>query len=173
MGWTGIHYGDYIASKKDKKAALDAEFGDDVVASAIVNNVYYSAMRRYDGKIFAMVTLIQVDNSEYFNLHYKDMDESMCPCYYDCPKYIMNMLSDTEYDSAKEWRKRVEENRKKPKITLKEGDIVRFAKPIEFTDGCIASIFNVVKYNGRFAFEINGRLYKIRKYKEKKFEIIY
>lgn len=172
MGWTGIHYNGFIASNKDKKEALDAEFGDAVIASTVVNNVYYSAMLRHDGKIFAMVTLIQVDNSEYFNLHYKDMDESMCPLYYDCPKYIMNMLSDTEYDGAKEWRKRVEETRKKPKVTVKEGDIVRFTKPIEFTDGCTINVFKAVKYNGRFVFENNGKLYRIYKYKEKEFEVM-
>lgn len=172
MGWTGIHYNGFIASNKDKKEALDAEFGDAVIASTIVNNVYYSAMLKHDGKIFAMVTLIQVDNSEYFNLHYKDMDESMCPLYYDCPKYIMKLLSDTEYDGAKEWRRRVKEASKKRKVALKEGNMVRFNVPIEFESGRILDTFKVVKYRGKFVFENNGKLYRIRKYRDREFEVM-
>ncbi len=106
MSWTGTHFYKGIKTAKDKKEALDKEFGDSVVASSVINNVYYSAMRRYDGKIFAMVTLISINNSDYFNLHYKNMCESMHPFYYDCPKYIMKLLDDTEYEGAIDWRKK-------------------------------------------------------------------
>ena len=173
MGWTGTHFYKDIKTVADKKEALDLEFKDSVIASAIVNNVYYSAMRRHDGKIFAMVTLINVDNSDYFNLRYKDMDESMCPCYYDCPKYIMKLLSDTEYEYAKEWRERVKKAHSKPKVNIKVGDKVKFDTPITFEDGRTIDTFTVAKYYRRFVFESEGKLYRIPKYKDKKFEIIY
>ena len=162
MGWTGTHFYKDIKTVADKKEALDLEFKDSVIASSIVNNVYCSAMRRHDGKIFAMVTLISVDNSDYFNLHYKDMDESMCPCYYDCPKYIMKLLNDTEYEYAKEWRKRV--NRK-----IKVGDKIKFDNPITFENG---ETINTFTYRGKCIFESGNKLYRITKYKNYSFKII-
>ena len=90
------------------------------------------------------------------------MDESMCPCYYDCLKYIMKLLNDTEYEYAKEWRKRV--NRK-----IKVGDKIKFDNPITFENG---ETINTFTYRGKCIFESGNKLYRITKYKNYSFKII-
>ena len=104
MGWLSFN----VESTKNRKQIMDDQFNSEhleVVKSAMVGTVYYAAVKSLkQGKIFGLVCLTSVQNKEWYNFGYKDMDESMGPAYYDCPKSILDLLSPTEYEWAKEWR---------------------------------------------------------------------
>ena len=134
MGWTSIHATHYKNGKVDRKAECDAYFMEglnrgyyEVLKSSMVGRVYYAAvkpLKKYDKdtngneiivdipineqQVFGVVFLTSIDNKDYHNFSYKDMDESMGPCYYDCPKGILDLLSPTDSEWANNWRKNVE-----------------------------------------------------------------
>lgn len=134
MGWTSYHAGYYKNGKIDRKAECDAYFMEGLNAgyyrvekSAMIGSVYYAAvtgLKRYatiDGerkeeeipaaeqKTFAVVFLTQTNTKDYFDFFYKDMDETMLPYYFDCPKSILDLLSPTDNESALEWRRKCRE----------------------------------------------------------------
>ena len=131
MGWTSYHATHYKNGKVDRKAECDAYFLEglnrghyEVVKSVMHGAIYYAAVKHLvkyvgrdgDGKsiyeplpkedqiTFAAVFVTSVDNNDYYNFSYKDMEESMGPCYYDCPISILNMLSPTDSEFANNWR---------------------------------------------------------------------
>ena len=143
MGWTSYHATHYKNGKVDRKAECDAYFLEglnrghyEVVKSAMRGAIYYAAVKHLvkyvgrdeDGKsiyeslpkedqsTFAAVFVTSVDNNDYYNFSYKDMEESMGPCYYDCPVNILNVLSPTDSEFANNWR---EQCRQKAKGTSK------------------------------------------------------
>ena len=129
MGWTYQHATYYKNGKIDRKAECDAYFTESnagwykVEKSALVGKVYYAAIRQLrgfkDGKTFdipeseqkvsAVVFLTDTNTKDYYNFGYKEMDESMIPCYYDCPAGILKLLSPTDNDWSNEWRERCRE----------------------------------------------------------------
>ena len=91
----------------------------DLLKSAMVGSTHYAAVRKTifatetepeSVEVFAAITLTRIDNKDYYNFAYKDMDETMGPCEGKCPKAILDLLTPTEYEYAKEWRKRCYEN---------------------------------------------------------------
>lgn len=133
MGWTSYHASFYKNGKIDRKAECDSIMNCDMVGnkgryevlkSAMVGSTYYAAVKKTIFKtgakpekesVFGVVMLTSVNNKDHFNFSYKDMDESAGPGYYDCPKGILDVLTPTEYEWAKEWRERCYENIKKKK----------------------------------------------------------
>lgn len=133
MGWTSYHASFYKNGKIDRKAECDSIMNCDMVGdkgryevlkSAMVGSTYYAAVKKTIFKtgakpekesVFGVVMLTSVNNKDYLNFSYKDMDESAGPGYYDCPKGILDVLTPTEYEWAKEWRERCYENIKKKK----------------------------------------------------------
>lgn len=133
MGWTSYHATHYKNGKVDKKAECDAYWTEglnaehfEVVKSSMVGNVYYGAIKallKRNGKdengkdvyvqipkdeqeTFAVVFLTSIDNKDYYNFSYKNMDETMLPYNFDCPIGILNLLSKTDNEYALEWRKK-------------------------------------------------------------------
>ena len=131
MGWTWYHATHYKNGKIDRKAECDAYFNEGLNAgwyriekSALVGTVYYAAIRKLrrfvpgtNGKeteaipeseqtVFGVVFLTGTNVKDYYSFGYKDMDESMCPFYFDCPAGIIKLLSPTDNESANEWRER-------------------------------------------------------------------
>lgn len=116
MGWTSYHATHYKNGKVDKKAECDAYWIEglnaghfEVIKSSMVGNVYYGAIKpllKDEQEVFAVVFLTSVDNKDYFNFSYKDMDETMLPYNFDCPIGILNLLSKTDNECALEWRKK-------------------------------------------------------------------
>ena len=133
MGWTSYHASFYKNGKIDRKAECDSIMNCDMVGnkgryevlkSTMVGSTYYAAVKRTIFKtgaepekesVFGVVMLTSVNNKDYYNFSYKDIDESAGPCYYDCPKGILDLLTPTEYEWAKEWRERCYENIKRKK----------------------------------------------------------
>lgn len=123
MGWTfqpAKHYNN--AHKIDRKAECDDLINNSgtlrVEKSAIVGAIYYAAVTRTgkheNGGIVALspdeqhtfgaVIRTSVRSNDYYNFGYKEMDESMGPYQYDCPKSIIELLSPTNNQYALEWR---------------------------------------------------------------------
>ena len=125
----------------DRKAECDAYFMEglnrgyyDVLKSSMVGSVYYAAVKhlqRYskdaDGnkiivdiptneqQVFGAVFLTSTDIKDHFNFSYKNMDESYGPCYYDCPKGILDLLTPTDNEYANNWRTKCREQLEKKK----------------------------------------------------------
>lgn len=68
------------------------------------NQYLYEDIPVEEQKVFGTVFLTSVNNNDYYNFSYKDMDESMGPCYYDCPESILKLLSPTDSEYALNWR---------------------------------------------------------------------
>ena len=105
MGWTFTYIGYY---EKDKKAlmikALEQSGYMKVIKASMRGNVFYAACEtlRKPGHYWGIVCLTSLKNGEF---GYKDIEEDMGPCYYDCPASILDMLSPTDNNYALEWRK--------------------------------------------------------------------
>lgn len=124
MGWTTYHAthrkanGD-IDRKAECDGLWDSEFYE-VVKSTMVGKVYYAAITQTatvergstilipetERRVFGVVVLTSVDSKDYYNFGYKEMTESMGPGYYDCPKSILNLLTETDSEYALEWRRK-------------------------------------------------------------------
>ena len=112
MGWDSYH----VYGKIDRKHECDLantwdteESSCKVLKSAMRGSTYYAACEYTDkktGKIerFGSVCLTQVDNKDYFNFYIKKMEESVHPYYYDCSSSILNLLDETDNESANTWR---------------------------------------------------------------------
>lgn len=150
MGWTSYRATHYKNGKVDRKAEMDEIFtqkehdGSDynggtrrypkmeVLKSSMVGSTYYAAVRTTNSQTgydctWAAVCLTSTKWDDGMNFGYKDMDETMYPYAYDCPKGILDLLSPTDNENALAWRKKCEENRKKPTLgSLPVGTKIRF-----------------------------------------------
>ncbi len=137
MGWTSYHANYYKNGRIDRKAECDAMWNNSldngrfkVLKSAMVGSVYYAAIQIVKEKnenneyvevsaekrrTIGVVFLTQTDMRNYYNFYYKDMEETMGPGYYDCPKGILDLLTPTDSEYALEWRKKCRENIEKKK----------------------------------------------------------
>lgn len=147
MGWTS-----YMATyyKKDgsvdRKKEMDERWSQkkndrypelNVLKSRMVGSVYYAAIEvKRNGvreEVFGTVALTSTDWSDGMNFGYKDMDESMGPYCYDCPKSILDLLTETDNEHALEWRRKCRERIKKKKKnetkgTLPVGSVIEFKR---------------------------------------------
>ena len=81
--------------------------------------------------VFAMICLIKrVPSDPNYNFGYKDMDESMGPCYYNCPKRILDLLTPTDNEYANRWRDECRTRLNKPKLV--KGLVIEFDRPLNF-----------------------------------------
>jgi hypothetical protein len=70
-----------------------------------IGSTVYAAVKAPSApaEVFAMVFLIHRRNGQF---GYKDMGEEMGPYESDCPASILNMLTDTDSQYARDWRAR-------------------------------------------------------------------
>lgn len=140
MGWTSYHASYYKNGKIDRKAECDAYFMEGlnrghykVLKSSMVGSVYYAAVQSLkrgvkiddeyvyedipenERKTWAAVFLTQTDMKDYYNFYYKDMDETVLPGCYDCPKGILDLLSPTDHEYALQWRAKCREQLERKK----------------------------------------------------------
>ena len=182
MGWTSYRATHYKKGKVDRKAECDAYFMEglnrgyfDVLKSSMVGSVYYAAvkpLKKYGGKdsngvsvsidiptdeqwVFGVVFLTSTDSKDYFNFSYKDMDETVGPCYYDCPKGILDLLTPTDNEWANNWRsecrKRLEEKKNPNALSkLPVGTIVQVTMPFDtrfFKKGAVVKLRKTKNWN--------------------------
>lgn len=137
MGWTTYFVPDV---KIDRLAECRKVFGREpswatIVKDVLIGDVYYAAMRSTKtGKVWALVALTDMENHEF---GYKDMDETVGPCCYDCPNSILNLLSPTDSEYAKEWREKCRANKHKRKPTKQKDPLNELKKYLgyEFSSG--------------------------------------
>jgi hypothetical protein len=136
MGWTSYHAAYYKNGTVDRKAECDAYFMEglnrghyEILKSTMVGSTYYAAVKDLvkvsdfvegkriyetidDGEVWAAIFLTSVNMRDYYNFSYKDMDETVGPCSYDCPESILKLLDPTDSDWANEWRCACREKRR-------------------------------------------------------------
>lgn len=93
-----------------------------VLKSTMKGSVYYGAVEQIDKEtakrtVQAVVVLTSSDRKNGFNFGYKIIDETMGPSECECPKAILDLLSDTDSEYAKDWRKRCRANLERPKLS--------------------------------------------------------
>ena len=119
MGWTSTTARHYTENGKvDRRAECDNLYtwederrANKVLKSSMRGSVYYAAVQTTDKstgskEVFAVVCLTSTRWDGCFNFGYKGMTEDMGPCEDDCPKGILDLLTDNESKCAKEWRER-------------------------------------------------------------------
>ena len=127
MGWNEVFATHYKPDGSiNKKVELDSmycweneAYYHKVIKSGFYGSTYYAAVRRLDKltreeSILAVVCLVRTRGSV---LVVKDMDESMGPVYYDCPKSILELLTPTDNENANEWRRMCWNRKAQPKLS--------------------------------------------------------
>ena len=176
MGWTSLH--------REPGSQTDREFfeaelcaGDTIVACATVKNVFYAAVHsgpessNEPGITWALVALIQRTRGEY-NFTYKTLTDTMGPSDCEAPAKVLDALTPTDNVVANEWRAecRATIALKAKAKAVKPGTVVRFARPLVFTNGDSADTFT---FEGRSSFRIPfGGRYRITSWRTKQWEIV-
>ena len=114
MGWDFTHAVHYKNGKVDRKAECDNRFTwgtHKVLRSSMKGTVYYGAVDDGNGNVFAVVALTtgKDRHDPYYNFGLKSMSEDMGPYYYDCPKSILDLLTETDDEDANNWRQKCRE----------------------------------------------------------------
>lgn len=74
---------------------------------------------------------------------YKDMDEGMGPVQSEAPLALLSLLSPTSKEYALDWRDRCRKTAALKSRKVTDGDVIRLAQPMTFTDGIERSLFKV------------------------------
>lgn len=138
MGWTSYQATHYKGGRIDRKAeCMDVASygGEKVVKASMKGSVFYAAVRssRNPDRVYGLVILTQVDNGCFC---YKDMTEDMGPGYCDCPKSVLDALTPTTSQYAKEWRRSCYENVQKQRDSvnlskLPIGTVIQVVTPFD------------------------------------------
>lgn len=166
MGWLTMPFSS-MGGHKTASAYLDAQLtyerrledgsarGLRVLASSCPGNrVYYAAVQTVingiPGEVFAVVCLVKWSphSRTNENFGYKDMDESMGPHESDCPANILDLLTTSDKEYALDWRRRCLARQRMRSRKVRDGDRVRLASPLRFTDGEMRDEF-IVEKRGR------------------------
>lgn len=175
MGWTGMHRERGLTDREFWAKELSPNYT--ILDTHSKGGVFYAAVR-YDGeqaskgRVFALVCLQQWSRGDYYNFHYKDMDETVGPCYYGCPDRILDLLTPTDSEWANEWRQKCREynaaQAARPKV--KKGDVVKFDQTLKFTDGVERDTFTFIERT-TFRTEGGGRV-KIPNWKSRAYTVV-
>ena len=128
MGWTEYHATHYKNGKVDRKAECDGLWNENckVLKSTMRGSTYYCALQTPEGDVIGYVVLTSGTNRRdpYFNFGYKAMSETCGPFCYDCPKGILDLLTETDSENANIWRSKCREKQMADKwlSKLKIGD---------------------------------------------------
>jgi hypothetical protein len=92
----------------------------------------------------------------------------MGPCEDNCPRRILDLLTPTEREHAIEWRRRCAANLERRDRNLEDGDRIKLAAAVTFTDGHVGDEFIVEKRGRRLTLrspETGGR-YRLSRFME-------
>lgn len=109
-----------------------------VVQTKIFNGQEYKKIPKKDQKITAMIIDTKTQKKEFI---YRNLEkESDMPIRRECPKIILNLLSDTDDENSQEWRKQCHKSlqikRKLLKLDgLPEGTRIQFPSLLSFSNG--------------------------------------
>jgi len=158
MGWTYTHLGNGQAGEYFRKQLTweGDEKSNKLLRGAFASfREYYAAVEttvKATGEkyVWGFCAMVDWRRHDDYNFGYKDMDESMGPYMYNCPKTILDLLTDTPHmnDNAKEWRKACAE-RNASILKPKDGDIIKTKNPFRFKGGWELDTFLVEKQGRR------------------------
>jgi hypothetical protein len=155
MGWTTYHRPKGETDREHFERELLARTGDEIVACASVNNVFYAAVRTATtGEVWAMVVFMQRTRG-YENFGCKPMDETVGPIAYDAPATLLDALTPTDNEYAREWRQMCRDNlAKRADARIRQravtvGVVIQTAVPLRFGNGLDASRFECTGRSGR------------------------
>jgi len=192
MGWLFMPRSS-MGGHASAKAYLDDQFtyervqddgssrGLKVLASTCPGNrVYYAAIQVMTNgqgdEIFAIVCLVRWNPraKDGYIFGYKDMDESMGPCEADCPARILDSLTPTDKEYARDWRARCRANLERRARQLADGDRIRLPEPMTFSDGNVLQEFVVAKRGRRVILRDpqRGGLYRISRLMERPWTLV-
>ena len=130
MGW--LFHTDRSYGRKELVAELRQadRFGDgyEMLRSQVVGNHHWYVLRRKaDGRTTIGLDLLQ-GGGRTGGWGHKDMDETMGPCYYDCPLGYLALASEP-VGYAAEWRQKVRAHHANKTDTsqLKPGSVIRYS----------------------------------------------
>jgi hypothetical protein len=104
-----VYYGAIMPLKRPMKNA----FGDNVLGA---DGWYiYEDVPESEREVVGVVIRTYVNDKNNFG--YKLISETSGPCYYDCPKSILDILTPTDNAFAQEWRKKCYDNLSKPSLS--------------------------------------------------------
>ena len=139
--WDKFHWETESAVTRPLRVALKLN-----VCYAAVETVQKSDGRREVWCAVYALKYIRGDKDIY-NFGYKDACDTMGPVQDDCPKAVLDLLTDTDNETANAWRTRCRRNLER--IMPKIGTSVRFKRPICFSDGTEQTDFTVVRVGRR------------------------
>lgn len=162
MGWlymTRDGMGGHASAKAYLDAQMTYEHDEDgtkrglrvVASSCLHNKVYYAAVKPFgqaDKATFAVVCLVRWNprDKEGMIFGYKDMTEHAGPVEDDCPERILALLDPTDHEYAIDWRRRCLASLQRRRRVLADGDRIRLADEMTFTDGHKGRDFIVRKH---------------------------
>lgn len=149
MGWSTYHR---PAGQTDREHFQgEIREGLTILDSSTKGNVFYAACKdEQTGEVFALVYLIQRTPRDYYNFGVKAMDETVGPCYYDCPAHILDLLTETQSEYAKSWRESCRKAlatkaaAKTSTASVKHGSKIKVAQPLKFGNGLEAQEFELI-----------------------------
>ena len=150
MGWTSYHATRFKEVNRGRKSTMTVdvkrEMDEEIfrgwetsdgncklIKSAMYGSTYYGAIQKTnnntkESEVFAVVVLTSVESNKFFNLSYKDMDETEHPFYYDCPESILKLLTPTDNENANIWREKCRKRNKDKKVLAKHEPIILTVK---------------------------------------------
>lgn len=92
MGWTitNKYYFENDIKENVLKYCFSEKNREKIEHIEVKNKVAYMIYNE-NGKKFALIYLLRQNKNEF---GYKDMDVTMCPCYFDCSKKFYNMVKE-------------------------------------------------------------------------------
>ena len=157
MGWTGQQHDGRptaeIVTEEIEWHSADQPQRHRVVARS---GKYYAVETIATGDVWALVAL---SNRDKYWVYTKLVDETMGPYNYDCPKRILDLLTELPdeagYDHAREWREKCREQLelKANQPKLKPGDRIRIPNGVTFVGDWTATDFT---FEGRYTFRADN-----------------
>lgn len=194
MGWL---YMQSLKGHAGPRQYLDAQFTfarpeatSKVLRSALVGmRVYYAAVEQIrvaagEGEVWAAICLVRYNprDPEGYIFGYKSMEESMGPHECECPKSILDLLTPTDAEYARQWRARCLEaaaarRARAAKPKPRAGQVIVFDEPLAFSDGRSFDRLEVVANPSShrtvlFRAPGSGRLYRIPNIKSRTYRLI-
>lgn len=193
MGW--VTFRETRSAKEYFTDKISSIEGFEMVDIAIVNfrTAYIAVKDLEKGYTYCLVYLLHRAPKDYYNFGYKDLSEFSGPCVYNCPKRIIDILTDLDeiklhepdwnIEFARNWREEVlaihERNAKLKKATRK-GCILKTEKPISFGNRSGSyeiqyfvkegrKTFGIVNYGTQNEYKLQ---IKFRGFKNQNFEVI-
>lgn len=182
MGWTTLYKSPQITPEKYITSQLNWTNEKETVRplkTAIVGRVFYAAIETItlatnERVVWAAIYPFSTQNHGHVNFAYRDQDETVGPNEVTCPIGILDMLTPTEHQRALAWRQQcrhyhaTQNEKRKTTRSIKDGQRIRFAEPLIFSDGHQEAEFvfrsKVGHHKSVFQSVKNHKYYQIRGY---------